>query len=66
MASLQRYQEAIASFDKALQLNNESSEVWNAKGEAFSNLNQYDQAIKAYEKAIEFKPDNYEAWYKKD
>jgi len=49
--NLQRYEEAIDSFDKALKLLDDP-EVWNGRGDAH-NLQWYAEAIESYDKVIQ-------------
>ncbi|MBD2635629.1 tetratricopeptide repeat protein [Limnothrix sp. FACHB-881] len=57
-----RYEEAIASFDKALQLSPDFYEAWFRRGCALINLKRYEEAIASFDKAIQFKPDYHYAW----
>jgi tetratricopeptide (TPR) repeat protein len=59
---LQKYQEALASYDKAIQFKPDKHEAWYGRGIALRKLEQYQEAIASYDKAIQFKPDFYEAW----
>ncbi len=61
--NLGRYSEAIASFDRALEIQPDLKEAWYNRGLALGNLGRYDEAIAAYDQAIEIKPDKDEAWY---
>ncbi len=57
-----RYEQAIASFDKAIELNPDFHDAWNNRGLALLNLERYEQAIASFKKAIELKSDFHEAW----
>jgi tetratricopeptide (TPR) repeat protein len=57
-----QYDEAIASYGKALDLNPDLSEVLSNQGVAYSKLNRYEEAIACYDKALELNPDLPEAW----
>ena len=57
-----RYSEAIASYDKALEIKPDYHEAWNNRGIAFYYLQRYSEAIASYDKALEIKPDDHEAW----
>ncbi|MBW4691158.1 MAG: tetratricopeptide repeat protein [Lyngbya sp. HA4199-MV5] len=57
-----RYKEALAAYDKALELDPDYYEVWNHRGVALGNLQLYTAAIAAFDKALELKPDYYEVW----
>ncbi|NJL43415.1 MAG: tetratricopeptide repeat protein [Pseudanabaena sp. SU_2_4] len=43
-----RYQEAIASLDKAVQIKPDFAEAWNNRGIALNELKRYDEAIASY------------------
>ncbi len=58
----QSYEEAIASYDKAIELKPDYHNTWYNRGIALRNLNRYEKAIASYDKAIEFKPDDVAAW----
>jgi tetratricopeptide (TPR) repeat protein len=53
---LNKSDEAIKAFDKAIEINPQNSKAWNNKGLLLSNLNKSDEAIKAFDKAIEINP----------
>lgn len=56
------YADAIAYYDRALQILPTAPEVWYNRGNAFFHLNRYQDAIACYDKALEFKPDKSDAW----
>lgn len=58
-----RYEEAIASYDKALVFKPDYSGAWTNRGVASSYLKRYEEAIASYDKALEFEPDYSNAWY---
>ena len=60
-----QYEEAIRSFDKALQLAPENAAAWNNRGVTLKNLELYDEAIKSFDNAIEINPDFAMAWNNK-
>jgi tetratricopeptide (TPR) repeat protein len=55
-------EEAIASYDKALQIKPDDHEAWLNRGAALRDLGQLEEAIASYDKALQFKPEFYEAW----
>ena len=59
---LQKYEEAIASFDKAIAIKPDYYEAWHNRGVALSELQRYEEAIASYDKAIVIKPDYHETW----
>ncbi|MBE9181538.1 tetratricopeptide repeat protein [Oculatella sp. LEGE 06141] len=60
--SLDIHQEALSSYDKAIELKPDDYGVWNNRGNALKELERYDDALVSYDKAIELKPDYYGAW----
>lgn len=56
-----RYEEAIASFDKLLDIQKDNHSAWNLRGIALGELGRYDAAVESYNCAIRIKPDKYEA-----
>lgn len=54
---------AIASYDKALEIQPDLYEVWFNRGNVLAKLERFDQAIYAYDKAVEIKPNFREAWH---
>jgi tetratricopeptide (TPR) repeat protein len=51
-----QYREAIAYYDKAIQLNPRDGEVYFHRGTAYAELRQYQRAIQDYNDAIRLKP----------
>nr|MBW4681124.1 tetratricopeptide repeat protein [Microcoleus vaginatus WJT46-NPBG5] len=62
LSSEKRYEEAIASYDKAVEIKPDKHEAWNNRGNALDDLGRYEEAIASYDKAVEIKPDLHEAW----
>jgi Uma2 family endonuclease/Flp pilus assembly protein TadD len=60
---LKRFEEAIVSFDKALEIQPDFHEAWYNQGIALNNLGRLNEAITSYDKALKIKPDKHEAWY---
>ena len=58
-----RFEEAIASYDKAIQMEPDSAKAWFSRGAALAKLQQYEEAIAAYDRATQLKPDVAEAWF---
>ena len=56
------YEEAIASYDKALAIKPDYPKAWFNRGVALGNLGRYEKAIASCDKALEIKPDYPEAW----
>ncbi|MBD1945205.1 tetratricopeptide repeat protein [Coleofasciculus sp. FACHB-712] len=58
----QRYEEAIAFYDKAIKLKHDFWEAWHHRAWALGSLQRYKEAIASYEQAIVLKPDNPAIW----
>lgn len=58
-----RYEEAIACYDKAIQMEPENAKAWLSRGAILAKLQQYEPAIAAYDRALQIKPDVSEAWF---
>jgi tetratricopeptide (TPR) repeat protein len=54
---LGRYEEAIASYDQALQFKPDKDEAWDSRGLALMYLGHYQEALNSYERALRLKPD---------
>nr|QNO43661.1 cell division coordinator CpoB [Methanosarcinales archaeon ANME-2c ERB4] len=65
LADLDRYEEALKAFEKAIKLKPDASYAWYSKGRALADLDRYEEALKAFEKTIELKPDDADAWHSK-
>jgi len=59
---LKRYEEAIASYDRALAINPDDHGVWNIRGIALFNLGQFEEAIASYDRALAINPDDHGVW----
>ncbi|MFM6040515.1 MAG: CHAT domain-containing protein, partial [Sphaerospermopsis kisseleviana] len=57
-----RHEEAIISYNKAIEINPDFYQAWHARGGALHNLMQYEEALASYDKALEIKPDYHYAW----
>lgn len=60
-----RYEEALASFDKAIKLNPDNVECWLNKGWVLGTLGRHEEAIACYDKAIELDPMDDLPWFNK-
>lgn len=60
LAQTQKWQEAIAAYQKALELKEDVAEIYHHYGDALINLQRWQKAVQAYEKAISLN-DNF-AW----
>ena len=61
-SELDRYEKAIASYDKAIEINPDKDSAWYNRGIALRKLGRYEEAIASYDQAIEIKPDYAVAW----
>ncbi|MCL1466759.1 tetratricopeptide repeat protein [Argonema galeatum] len=61
-AAGEEYEEAIASFDRALAIKPDDDAAWNNRGFALYNLGRYEEAIASYDRSLAIKPDNDGAW----
>lgn len=64
-AAEQNYENAVASFDQAIEVKPDYHKAWFNRGNALSALGRNEEAIASYDKAIELKPDDDAAWYNK-
>lgn len=64
MIQLERemYDEAIASFEKAVQLRPAYGEAWCNMGIALNKMGEYEMAMQTYRKAIEVEPDHLDSY----
>jgi tetratricopeptide (TPR) repeat protein len=60
--NLNRFKEALETYDRAINLRPDYAEVWQEKAKTLYELKQYRESQSAYDKAIELKPEYLEAW----
>lgn len=60
-----RYKAALESWERALEIDDQSPRAWNNKGAALWSLGRYEDALEAHEKAIELDPNYAPAWLNK-
>ncbi|WP_348303339.1 tetratricopeptide repeat protein, partial [Methanothrix sp.] len=65
LAEQGRYEEGVAVFEEAIQIDPTYADSWFNKGNALYRQGKYDEAIAAYDKAIEIDPQDAYAWYNK-
>jgi len=63
--SLEKYDEAIIAYSKALELDNTNPHSWCGKGDAFFVLGRYQEAVDAYENATKLNPNLAHFWLNK-
>ncbi|MFN6530202.1 tetratricopeptide repeat protein [Nostoc sp. ChiSLP03a] len=59
---LQRYQDALEVYEKAVNLRPDYAQAWNGQGKTLNKLRKYKDALVAYDKAIQIQPDYLDAW----
>lgn len=59
---LQKYSDALSTYEKAINIRPDYAEAWNGKGKTLYKLKRYEDALAAYDKAIQLKPDYLDAW----
>jgi tetratricopeptide (TPR) repeat protein len=57
LSTLNRHEEAVAAFEKALSLDPKRFDVWGMEASELASLKKYDDAIAAINKGIELNPD---------
>jgi Flp pilus assembly protein TadD len=60
--SLQRYEDALADYDKLLAVKPEHAGAWNNRGIALQYARRFEDALASYDKALVIAPDYAEAW----
>ena len=65
LARLERHEEAIGCFDKAIRLNPEDSGAWFNKGNSLTQLERHEEAIECYNEAIRLNPEDSDTWNNK-
>ncbi len=56
------FRQAIASWEKVLNINPNLSEAWHNRGSALGRLGNYEAAIESFQSALTIDPHNYQAW----
>ena len=57
-----RYEDAIAAYDCALQIQPDLADTWNNRGVVFTRMQRYPEAIASYEQATTIRPNYPDAW----
>ena len=55
------FERAAASYDKALELEPNSTALWNSKGKALANLGRFEDAISCFRKSLDINASNLES-----
>ena len=53
---MQQYEDAIASYDQAIEFNRLDAEAWGNRGGVLLMLQRYEDAIASFDKAIQIQP----------
>ena len=59
----ERYEDAIAAYEQAIQIQPKYYEAWYAKASLLYQLQRYEEALVAYEKIIQLQPEEAHAWF---
>ena len=65
LINLNRFDEAIECYDKALKINPNNVKAWNNKAFALHNLNRLEEAIEKKEKTLNINPKDFGVWNNK-
>jgi tetratricopeptide (TPR) repeat protein len=63
LASLKRYEEALASFKEAIALDPNSVNAWLSQGAALYYLQRYDEALVSFDRVVKLNPNYANAWF---
>lgn len=63
MAFEGKYDQAIAIYDRAIQIQPDCYEAWYHRGNLLARLPDYESALADYDKAIALFPEKYQVWY---
>ena len=63
MRELKSLDEALASFERAIEIKPDYVDALSNLGNALKDLNRLDEALASYNQAIQINPDFYEAYY---
>ncbi|MTJ50399.1 serine/threonine-protein kinase [Dolichospermum sp. UHCC 0259] len=62
LIQLQRYEEALATYEKAIDIKPDYPQALYGQGKALFQLKKYQESLKAYDQAIQIQPNYLEAW----
>jgi tetratricopeptide (TPR) repeat protein len=57
-----RYEDAIAAYDRALEIQPDLADTWNNRGVVLTRMQRYPEAIASYEQATTIRPNYPDAW----
>jgi tetratricopeptide (TPR) repeat protein len=58
LGNLGRLEEAITSYDKAVEIKPDYYDAWNSRGNALAHLGRFSDAIRSYDRALSIEPHN--------
>ena len=56
------FEQALASYDRALELDPQDANTWGNRGIALANLGRYEEAVASYDRSLELDPQDANAW----
>ncbi|HEY9673787.1 MAG TPA: tetratricopeptide repeat protein [Waterburya sp.] len=59
---LQRYEEAISAYERAINIKSDYYEAWYCKAYLLEQLQRYEEAIASYDRALQIQPNAPDAW----
>ncbi|VVB64433.1 Photosystem I assembly protein Ycf3 [uncultured archaeon] len=65
LGDLNRLEDSLDCFDKAIRINKAFAEAWNNRGVSLDKMDRHQEALENYNKSIEIDPRLAEAWYNK-
>ena len=65
LAGLDRREEAIESYDKAIAINPDYHQAWSNRGLSLLYVKRFEEAIESFDKALEINPDDASTIYNK-
>ena len=63
LGNSKNHEEALACFDKALEIKDDMPEAWFFRGIALAQLENYEESLASFDKALEIKENVSEAWH---
>src|ERR1035437_6506033 len=65
LKELKRYEEALASYDRALTVQSDYAEAFFNRGRTLKELKRFEEALASYDRALMLRPDYAEAFSKR-
>jgi superkiller protein 3 len=63
LRQLERYEESLASYDRALELQPDYASGWGLRGDVLRQLERYKESLASYDRALKLKPDYIKVWF---